>query len=558
MLQFRDQLIDANKENTNSLAAQLASGDITLGVWVLAMRQAIKDIFINQYMLAHGGRNSMTQADFGRLGQMIRTQYAFLENFANDIASGRYTEQAIAARARMYMEASGQAFERGKVLQTGMPDLPAYPSDGSTQCLCITSPRSRVLTRRGWIAIANVQIGDYVLTHRLRWRKVLAVITKESIPSHKQVYIRAPVGEWVGATDTHLWYTNNGWQDSTNIDRLSSMVYHISSVYGAFSGDMIYEKTMSAVRCGPIESEQANIMSQLPISMRVRESEGSQSGILHLMRDEQEDYATVGGEGIAAKVAFFSTQSTCASPPYHRRFVMGYGLATSPEGWPALDVDLGGRTEANNLSIPMGMDKSQWQDSASPPCTPQERKQGRRPLGEFGIIAEKRTRAIAWQKETSGVSGIYAGTYLCGLRNSLQEESSQGQAAEILFLEVLPQGKALPIYLSDMRGRVLSTRKETAEILFAGVLPQGTTLYDLTVEEDHSFVIEGLFAHNSNCKCNWRIVERDNEWDCYWQLSNAEHCPDCLSRAGNWNPLVIPKTEAFTRSAVMERLQALA
>ena len=44
----------------------------------------------------------------------------------------------------------------------------------------------------------------------------------------------------------------------------------------------------------------------------------------------------------------------------------------------------------------------------------------------------------------------------------------------------------------------------------------------------------------SNCKCRWRIVWVNREKgsaDCYWELSQAEHCPDCTKRARLWNPL---------------------
>ena len=135
MLSLRDEYIAARKDNTNALANQLAKGDMTLNEWTLAMRQEVKDNFVNQYMLAHGGRNSMTQADWGRVGQMVRGQYEYLNAFADQIASGDYSEQAIAARSRMYIEASGQAFERGKIAAQGVPDLPAFPSDGQTRCL---------------------------------------------------------------------------------------------------------------------------------------------------------------------------------------------------------------------------------------------------------------------------------------------------------------------------------------------------------------------------------------------------------------------------------------
>ncbi len=132
---LRDAYIAGAKDATNTLAGQVARGDISVQQWTLAMRQEIRADFINEYVLAHGGRATMTPADWGRLGQRIQQQYRYLDGFANDIATGRYSEAQIAARARMYVEASSAAFEQARTLARGMPDLPAYPGDGSTVCL---------------------------------------------------------------------------------------------------------------------------------------------------------------------------------------------------------------------------------------------------------------------------------------------------------------------------------------------------------------------------------------------------------------------------------------
>ena len=135
MVQLRDAFIAQSKVRTNALAAQIANGDITLQQWQMGMREVIKDTYINEYMLGAGGRNAMTQSDWGRVGQMVREQYEYVDRFARDIADGRYTEAGIAARARMYPESASQAYERGNTESRGMPQLPAYPGDGSTQCL---------------------------------------------------------------------------------------------------------------------------------------------------------------------------------------------------------------------------------------------------------------------------------------------------------------------------------------------------------------------------------------------------------------------------------------
>jgi hypothetical protein len=41
--------------------------------------------------------------------------------------------------------------------------------------------------------------------------------------------------------------------------------------------------------------------------------------------------------------------------------------------------------------------------------------------------------------------------------------------------------------------------------------------------------------------CSWRIVEESDRWLAYWELGPTEHCPTCLWRSQNWNPLIIKK-----------------
>ena len=131
----RDTWIDVAKQRTDSLASQYSRGQISIEQWREGMRQEIRINHINEYMLGHGGRNSMTPADWGRVGQRVQVQYRYLDGFVNDIVAGNLTDAQIAARARMYVEASSAAFEQGNVLARGAPALPAYPGDGSTQCL---------------------------------------------------------------------------------------------------------------------------------------------------------------------------------------------------------------------------------------------------------------------------------------------------------------------------------------------------------------------------------------------------------------------------------------
>lgn len=135
MVVLRDAFIGEQKQRANAWATQLSNGDITVQQWTLLMRGEIRTNHIAQYLLAHGGRDTMTQSDWGRVGQTIRQQYQYLQTFAESVAKGELTEGQIAARARMYVESSSQSFGQGHAAAMGAPDLPQQPGDGGTRCL---------------------------------------------------------------------------------------------------------------------------------------------------------------------------------------------------------------------------------------------------------------------------------------------------------------------------------------------------------------------------------------------------------------------------------------
>jgi hypothetical protein len=137
MLPLRDEFIDAQKAAAGDLADRLAAGEITTNRYVEEMRGLIKTTYIDEYALAHGGRNNMTSRDFGIVGNMCRDQYSYLNNFAGEINAGDLSPAQIRARGRLYIESASQAYERAQAEVRGISGphaLPAYPGDGSTAC----------------------------------------------------------------------------------------------------------------------------------------------------------------------------------------------------------------------------------------------------------------------------------------------------------------------------------------------------------------------------------------------------------------------------------------
>jgi hypothetical protein len=133
-ISMRDGYQEARKEVANDLADSLTAGDITVQQYVLRMRDEIKATYIAEYMLGKGGRHNMTQSDWGSLGNQLRNQYGYLQNFAQEIAAGQLSDAQIAARGRMYFASATQAFERAQTSARGIPPLPQYPADGNTIC----------------------------------------------------------------------------------------------------------------------------------------------------------------------------------------------------------------------------------------------------------------------------------------------------------------------------------------------------------------------------------------------------------------------------------------
>ncbi|NIV40008.1 MAG: hypothetical protein GWN58_64570, partial [Anaerolineae bacterium] len=134
LVTLRNYYIEAATSEMDRLTRRLLNYDIDLQQWVLEMRRQTKTNYINQYMLARGGRQNMVQSDWGRLGGLLKRQYEYIQNFARDIDTGRASGGQIRTRARMYVSGSTQAFERAKAESNGLPRLPQYPGDGQTQC----------------------------------------------------------------------------------------------------------------------------------------------------------------------------------------------------------------------------------------------------------------------------------------------------------------------------------------------------------------------------------------------------------------------------------------
>ena len=93
------------------ISRQLVSGEMTLAQWQAEMMVLSKDVNLAGVALERGGWNGMAAKDFGRAGQKIRGEYTFLNNFADDIASGaQRLDGTLVNRAKLYGEQGRVAY----------------------------------------------------------------------------------------------------------------------------------------------------------------------------------------------------------------------------------------------------------------------------------------------------------------------------------------------------------------------------------------------------------------------------------------------------------------
>lgn len=133
-----DQDLDESEKRVNELVALLILGTLTPLAFEAMMRQEIEDVYIRQYAIGRGllSGEALGESEIENvLRGLLEFQFDKLHNFVLEIIDGKLSAAQIAARARLYISSAGQAFERGRGVRLGWPELPAYRGDGSTLCL---------------------------------------------------------------------------------------------------------------------------------------------------------------------------------------------------------------------------------------------------------------------------------------------------------------------------------------------------------------------------------------------------------------------------------------
>ena len=105
-------VIEDQKAYMHAITQSLIDGNVSLADWQSGMMDAIKLEHTAAAAAARGGWAQMSQADWGATGRLIRTQYEYLQNFAEQIANGeQLLNGTCLVRADLYGQAGRGTYE---------------------------------------------------------------------------------------------------------------------------------------------------------------------------------------------------------------------------------------------------------------------------------------------------------------------------------------------------------------------------------------------------------------------------------------------------------------
>lgn len=107
-------MTEYTERRLESLTLKLIDGKLDLQDWQSQFAKVLKDSHIVASTIGRGGRAQMGFSEFGRVGARLREEYRYLNQFAQDIKSGRLTSAQILARAKMYAQGVRTSYWEGR------------------------------------------------------------------------------------------------------------------------------------------------------------------------------------------------------------------------------------------------------------------------------------------------------------------------------------------------------------------------------------------------------------------------------------------------------------
>lgn len=154
-----DSFITTTTGQMNALGQSLVRADITLAEFQTSMMALSKQANLAGAALERGGWYQMSQADFGRVGAKVRGEYAYLNRFATEVATGAQPLNGVVPmRAQMYGQQARVTyydFAAQRAEEDGFRQEKSVLNPGESCDVCIQEDR------KGWSPIGSlVPIGE--------------------------------------------------------------------------------------------------------------------------------------------------------------------------------------------------------------------------------------------------------------------------------------------------------------------------------------------------------------------------------------------------------------
>jgi hypothetical protein len=406
-------------------------------------------------------------------------------------------------------------------------NIPAVPRDG-----CVVSQNALVSTARGPVPIAEVQIGDFVWTHCGRWRAVYRTFQHQAKPHHRYAVVVGEGGRLFGVTDDHRVFTSErGWITAAEAARAGLLVVREADC----RQEPQQEGALPDMRDAR-EWDGAQATEGRPHQEQLRDDEGGRPEVREVLGRQYGEVAVHLPLSLGVGVGSGINPGRRSSPSQERR---SDRRPIAELGAPHLrDARAASRGESEAAAAILGLRDVQIELHG---VSPRGRESAEvllygvpeRELSEVAAAGMRSLRAHVPSFPFGDGEGACEGSdddlLLDGV---LPRKSSESTAYEVLAVrggcrgeEVLlsellarcdardADNPAVRLLRHDLRAQgVQDARAQVGSVvLLQGVLESGAPLYDLAVEDDQSFAVDGVMIHNSTqclTNCRHRILVR--------------------------------------------------